>query len=88
MPDQVNRLLIAANDRVEREASDDLAIGSLLDLRPLCEKRRAQGNPLEIVCMLHFEKNVEPATRAGADETVLVGHLLAEKISSLIEHAQ
>ena len=85
--DQASRLLIAADDRVERERSNDLAVHSLLDLRPLCERRRAQGNPLEITCMLHLEKNVEPAKRAGAGETVLVGRLLADKISSLIEHA-
>ena len=85
--DQTSRLLIAADTEVEREESDDLVIHSLLELRPLCEKRRAEGNPLEIVCMLSLEKNVEPAKRAGADEVVLVGNLLADKITSLIEHA-
>jgi hypothetical protein len=84
--DQTNRLLIAANDRMEREASDDLVIRSLLELHPLCERRRAEGNPLEITCVLYFEKNVEPAKRAGADEAVLVGRLLAGRISDLIEH--
>lgn len=87
VPDQTSRLLIAANDSVGHEESDNLAIHTLLDLQPLCEKRRAEGNPLEIVCMLYFEKNVEPAKRAGADEAVLVGRLLADKISSLIDHA-
>jgi len=87
VPDQTSRLLIAANDRVGREESDDLAIRTLLELHPLCERRRAEGNPLEIVCMLHFEKNVEPAKRAGAGEAVLVGRLLADKISGLIERA-
>ena len=87
VPDQAGRLLIAADDRVGHEESDDLAIRTLLELYPLCEKRRAEGNPLEIVCMLYFEKNVEPAERAGADKAVLVGRLLADKISGLIEHA-
>ena len=85
--DQTSRLLIAANDSMEHEESDNLVIRSLLELHPLCEKRRAENNPLEIVCMLYFEKNVEPAKRAGADETVIVGRLLADKIGSLIEHA-
>ena len=85
--DQTSRLVIAANDRVEHEESDDLAIHTLLELHPLCEKRRAEGNPLEIACMLYFEKTVEPAKYAGADEAVLVGRLLADKISGLIEHA-
>lgn len=84
--DPTSRLLIAANDRVEREESDDLVIRSLLELHPLCERRRAEGNPLEITCVLYFEKNVEPAKRAGADEAVLVGRLLAGRISDLIEH--
>ena len=87
MSNKTSRLLIAANDCVEREESDDLAIRSLLELHPLCEKRRTEGNPLEIVCMLYYEKNVEPAKRAGADKAVLVGRLLADKISSLIERA-
>lgn len=85
--DDSSRLLIAANDRVEHEESDNLVIGTLLNLHPLCERRRAEGNPLEIVCMLYFDKNVEPAERAGADETVLVGRLLADKIGGLIKHA-
>lgn len=85
--DDTSRLLIAANNRLERERSDDLAIHSLLELRPLYEKRQAGQNPLEIVCMLYFEKNVDPAKRAGADETVLVGRLLADKIGNLIERA-
>ena len=84
--DQTSRLLIAANDRVGHEESDDLAIHTLLELYPLCEKRRAEGNSLEIVCMLYFEKNVEPAKRAGANEAVLVGRLLADKVSGLLEH--
>ena len=87
VPDQTSRLLIAANDRVEHEESDNLTIHTLLDLQPLCEKRRTEGSPLEIVCMLYFEKNVEPAKHAGADEAVLVGRLLADKISGLIDHA-
>lgn len=86
--DRTSRLLIAANDCVEREVSDDLVIRTLLELHPLCKRRRAKGNPLEIDCMLYYEKNVEPAKRAGVTEAVLVGHLLADKISSLIEHAQ
>lgn len=85
--DQASRLLIAANDDVECEESDDLAIHSMLELRPLHEKRRAEGNPLEIVCLLYFEKNVEPAKRAGVDEAILIGRLLVDRISSLIEHA-
>ena len=85
VPNQTRRLLIAANDRVEREESDDFVIHSLLELRSLCDRRQAEGNPLEIACMLYFDKNVEPAKRAGADETVIVGHLLADKISELIE---
>ena len=84
---QTSRLLIAANDHVGHEESDDLAIHTLLGLYPLCEKRRMEGNPLEIVCMLYFEKNVEPAKRAGADEAVLVGRLLADKVSGLLGHA-
>jgi len=87
VPDQTSRLLVAANDSVEHEESDDLAIHTLLELRPLCEKRCAEGNPLEIACMLYFEKNVDSAKHAGADETVLVGRLLADKISDLLEHA-
>lgn len=87
VPDQTSRLLIAANDCAERKESDDLVIRSLLELYPLCQKRRAEGNPLEITCMLHFEKNVEPAKRAGADGVVLVGQLLADEISRLIKHA-
>lgn len=51
---------------------------------PAREAPRA-GQPLEIVCMLFFDKNVEPAERAGASETVLVGRLLADKIGDLIE---
>ena len=85
--DQTSRLLIAANDRVDHEESDDLVIHTLLDLQPLCEKRRAEGNPLEIACMLYFEKNVEPAKRMGANEAVIVGRLLADKISGLFKHA-
>ena len=85
--DQTSRLLIAANDSVEREESDNLVIRTLLELHPLCEKRRAEGNPLEIVCMLYFEKNVEPAKRAGVDEAVLVGRLLADKVGGLVERA-
>ncbi len=86
--DQASRLLIAANDCVEHEESDDLVIRTLLELYSLCERRRALGNPLEIDCMLYYEKNVEPAKRAGVTEAVLVGQLLADKISGLIEHAQ
>lgn len=82
--DQTRHLLVAANDHVEREESDDLVIRSLLELHSLREERRAEGRPLEVSCMLYFDKNVDPAKRAGADETVLVGHLLAEKISGLI----
>ena len=85
--DQTNRLLIAANEDVSREESDNLVIRSLLELRPLCERRRAEGKPLEIGCMLFFERNVDPARRAGADETVLVGHLLAEGVSLLVSEA-
>ena len=85
--DDSSRLLIAANDRVKHKESDDLVISTLLELHPLCERRRAEGNPLEIACMLHFDKNVEPAERAGANETVLVGRLLADKIGGLIKHA-
>ena len=80
-------MLIAANDRVEHDESDNLVIRSLIELSPLCEKRREEGNPLEIVCMLYFEKNVEPVKRAGVNETVLVGRLLADRISNLIEQA-
>ena len=85
--DQASRVLIAANDSVEREESDSLVIRSLLELYPLREKRRKEGNPLEIICMLCYEKNIEPAKRAGVDETILIGHLLADKISGLIERA-
>lgn len=85
--DQTTRLLIAANDSVEPEESDNLVILSLLKLQPVCEKRRAEGKPLKIVCMLHLEKNVDPAKVAGASETILVGRLLADKISGLIERA-
>ena len=83
--DQTSRLLIAANDCVEHEESDNLVIRTLLELYPLCEKRRAEGNPLEIVCMLYFEKNVEPAKRAGVDKAVLVGRLLADRIGGLVD---
>ncbi len=86
--DQTGCLLITANDHVEREESDNLVVRSLLELRSLCEKRRAEGNPLEIVCMLYFDKNVDSAVHAGADKTVLVGDLLAGQISNLIEHMQ
>ena len=85
--DQTRLLLIKNNDRVERKASDDLVIHSLLELHPLCEKRREKGNPLEIFCMLYYEKNVEPAKRAGVDMAVLVGRLLADEISELVEQA-
>lgn len=85
--DQTERLLITANEFVDREESDDLAIHTLLKLHPLCEKRRAEGKPLEIICMLIFEKSVDPAKVAGAHETILVGRLLADRISSLIERA-
>jgi len=85
--DQTMRLLIAANDLVEREASDDMAIDTLLKLHSLCERRSAEGKPLEIVCMLYYEKNVDPAKVAGAQKTILVGRLLADKISRLIEQA-
>ena len=85
--DQTSHVLIAANDNVEREESDDLVIRSLLDLSPVCEKRRKEGRPLEITSMLYFEKNVEPAERAGADEAILVGHLLADAIGGLMEQA-
>lgn len=85
--DQTRHVLIAANDSVEREESDDSVIRALLELRSLCDRRRTEGNPLVIACMLYFDKNVEPAKRAGADQTVLVGHLLADKISGLIEQA-
>ena len=72
---------------LKHKESDDLVISALLELHPLCERRRAGGNPLEIACMLHFDKNVEPAERAGANETVLVGRLLADKIGGLIKRA-
>ncbi|MBR3226200.1 MAG: hypothetical protein IKF78_12840 [Atopobiaceae bacterium] len=85
--DQTSCLLIEANDRVGQEESDDLAIRSLLDLYPLCIERREEGKPLEVVCMLYFEKNVEPAKSAGASETVLVGRLLVDKIGGYIERA-
>ena len=48
---------------------------------------RAEGNPLEIACMLHFEKNVEPAKCLGVDEIVLVGRILADRIGIHIERA-
>ena len=85
--EQTSRLLIAANDDVEPEVSDDLAIRTLLKLHSLCARRSAEGKPLEIVCMLHLEKNVDPAKVAGASETTLVGRLLADRISGLIEQA-
>ena len=85
--DQTRLLLIKNNDRVERKASDDLVVHSLLELHPLCEKRREESNPLETFCMLYYEKNVEPAKRAGVDMTVLVGRLLADEISELVEQA-
>ena len=56
--------------------------GAEMDFAPLYYR---EGD-LEITCVLYFEKNVEPAKRAGADEAVLVGRLLAGRISDLIEH--
>lgn len=85
--DDISRLLITDNDRVGHHESDDLVIRTLIGLHPLCEQRRAEGNPLEIACMLYFDKNVEPAKCLGVDETVLVGRLLADRIGIHIERA-
>lgn len=85
--DDISRLLITDNDRVGHHESDDLVIRTLIGLHPLCEQRRAEGNPLEIACMLHFDKNVEPAKCLGVDEIVLVGRILADRIGIHIERA-
>ena len=87
VPDEATHLIITANHDVEREESDNLVLRTLLGLHSLRQKRREEGNPLTITCMLYFDRNVDPIKRAGADETILVGRLLTERVGRLVKLA-